>query len=608
MKALLIYPTHANCHEAAALYQAQRLQTVVFPARLTESTDEAHQNCWNLEADAAEAMGLSVVPAVCHTCQERQACSTAGYLADLKAAEEADVALCTHKRAEHAALRTLGKGRQYISIHENPIQLLRPTMEVTEPDLQAVRCVLGQILNDPESLNGFAEADRTDGEGNRYRDDQLAERKERQYECCLLLADVIDDLDQQLAITEQTTGWSSPKTGERAPGIERVLFRASRRAGAAFTGQPWRLLLAAIAGELVSAAIVVSERFEAGGTPGTTSIGKRVVGSQRNDPPYDATTWFNDATLDVDRLRQLVRREVTDATPSGRLLLCRKAVQIARDVTRRTSLKSVANVLRGVLADRPQFLRVGVICHRPHLKSLETLDADFQRRIVRTTYFGSGDDRSSNAWHAVCDLLVVLGTPRVPPDAIAAYLVQVGELEAARETPDWGEVRWEAETESGEPLVISGRGYRNVAWQRAQRELVRGSLVQAIGRGRGLLESGCEVVVISTEECGLVISDAGHEVLNAASARILAALQAATMENAKYITLGNSIVRATDLAARTGLSVVHVRQLLCALERRGLVKKVGERDGGWSLVPNAAEVPSVATPLESAFVEGHASG
>jgi len=159
----------------------------------------------------------------------------------------------------------------------------------------------------------------------------------------------------------------------------------------------------------------------------------------------------------------------------------------------------------------------------------------------------------------------------------------VGEIGAACTEPAWGAVYWQGLTESGEPLRVKGRAYQDPVWHRAHRELVRAQLVQAIGRGRGILDSGYEVIVLSTEECGLPISDAGFEALNGGSTKILEAVRHLTMENPKEYSLGFSIVSTRQVAQTTGFSLVRSRELLRGLERRGLVRKVGER-GGWALI------------------------
>jgi len=294
----------------------------------------------------------------------------------------------------------------------------------------------------------------------------------------------------------------------------------------------------------------------------------------------------------ADRLETILGRKVQDKTPIGRIELQKKAVQILKDVTRRTKARIFGNVIRGVLADRLQFPRVGVICHRPHVAAINELGPEFVDRIVKVTHFGSGEDRSSNAWHEECDLIIVAGTPRVPPGVIATYLIQVGEIGAACQQPEWGAVFWHGTIESGEPMRIKGFGYQDDAWRRGHRDLVRAQLVQAIGRGRGILETGCEVVVLTNEECGLPISDAGFEKVNGTAVKVLQAMRDLSEQFANKYILGNCSLKSSDIANRCGIAPRLVQKALQVLERTGMVRRVGERSG-WMLV--SQELPSQPT-------------
>lgn len=294
--------------------------------------------------------------------------------------------------------------------------------------------------------------------------------------------------------------------------------------------------------------------------------------------------WFCDATMSPDRLAMILGRSVHNETPLGRLELQKKAVQIPRDITRRTSKRMLGSILRGVLVDRPQFKRVGVICHSVHVPVVENLEPVYRERIVKISYFGSGEDQSSNSWHTQCDVIVVASTPRVPPAAVANYLVQIGEVGAACEPAEWGKVFWYGETESGETVKVQAWGYQDDVWHGAHRDLVWAALVQAIGRGRGILDSGCEVLVLSTEECGLALSDTGLDALGGTSHRVMMklkelAIQELSHQNANKISLGKWSVSTQSVAKETGLSGGYVRRILENLERRGLVQRVGERSG-----------------------------
>jgi hypothetical protein len=589
MKALLVYPTHKNCREQEQPYLQAGVRTACYPARVAQEGEETPQNCWNPEADRAETMGFAVTTAVCPLCPAHKSCAAAGYLKQLQAAREAVVTLCTHKRAAATGLAALAQERNYISIHENPIDLLRPRSEASEPDLQPMQQLLDRLLNEPSRLNWFGDATRVDDDGHEYHSEELAVRKDRLYQFTRHLARVVDELVAALRSADQTSEWRASASMKRAEGIERMLYAACRSAEISFRGQPWKFLLAAAAGELHAAAILVSTRFEKGGGPHNPRLLKSVIGVANNLPPESATTWFNDATSCADRLSAVLGKPVEDKTPQGRLELQKKAVQIPRDLTRRTSPSIAAGVIRGVLADRPQFRRVGIICHQPHVKALRDLGPEFRDRIVKVAHFGSGEDRSSNEWHTQCDLVLVAGTPRIPPVAIAAYLVQVGEVGAACRPAEWGTLFWEAPNESGETVRIKSSGYLDEAWRRAYRDLVRAQLVQAVGRGRGILEEGCEVLVLSNEECGLGLSDAGVDSVSGTAAAILQAIQELSAQNANKYILGKSALKSAEIAQRVGIGTRQAQIILGQLEQRGLVQKVGER-GGWRPVLSEASV------------------
>jgi ribosomal protein S25 len=581
MQALLIYPTHDNCDEVFVQAQARGFSAAVYPARRTKSKDHRPINCWNAEADTAEAMGFPVVKAVCPTCPRRKECQQSGYLGQLMAVQKADVALCTHKRAEYTGLAQLCEGRPYVSIHEDPLHIVRPRVTLLDVDLLPLQVLVTRLLNDPRSLDWFGADQAVDDDGNRYHAAELVVRRERLYEACRQLAALLDALERAIVSAQQLTEWCVPESASLPMGFERLLYGMARAARVSFEGSPWRFLLAAIAGQFVSAAIQVHRKPPRNGRPEIVS--KAIVGFRHNAPPLTAVTWFNDATGSAQQLEQALGRPVQVRTPSGRIDRQRKAVQIPRDISRGTSPRVVASLLRGVLADRPQFQRIGLIGHRPHLGVIDQLEPEYRQRFVMRTYFGSGDDRSSNAWHEQCDLIIVAGTPRVPPEEIERRLVQTGAVDAACRRPRWGSIAWTGVTENGEAVTVSGRGYHDDAWRRAHESLVRAALVQAIGRGRGILEAGCEVLVLSNEECGLPLSDGSVETLNQSSVRVLAALRELTMENPIKRLIENSIVSTSTIASAVGLSVVHVRELLRALEQRGLVQKVGERSG-WRLV------------------------
>lgn len=584
IRALLIYPTHKNCHEQEERFLDAGLNAATYPARRTVATEDADRNCWNPDADLAEKSGLSAVKSVCRTCFMRSPCEQNGYLKGLMAAGAANIALCTHKRAEYAGLSDFTKGRSYVVIHENTVNILRPRCSVSSKDLALIQSILNHLVNDPKYLNRFGTAIRQDAEGRKYTDPELKVLKDRQHQFCLFLADLVDRFADEMATAEVTRELSLLDTRRIPEGIERLLFQVTKQTQAQFEGQPWRFVLAAAAGNLQTAAISV-DRTRSRFFPETPEAGveRSLVGFRNNNPTHGPAYWFCDATASADCLAAILMSQVNDMTPSGRLPLQKKAVQIPRDIKRSTASSTVTGLLRGVLAERPGFHRVGIICHRPHMKVVSNLGEGFAQRVVKTTYFGSGEDRSSNAWQKECDLIIVAGTPRVPKSAIADYLIQTRQLSAASTEPEWGQVHWHGLTESGEPVTVVGSGYYDARWQRAHQDHVRAAIVQAIGRGRGILTDGCEVIVLSNEECGLRISDSEATRLNEASLNILTVVRELTLANPKYNYLGKASVTTAEVAAKTNRSAARIRALLSTLEACGLVCRVSER-GGWRLV------------------------
>ena len=182
-------------------------------------------------------------------------------------------------------------------------------------------------------------------------------------------------------------------------GIERLLFLVTKQTQSQFEGQPWRFILAAANGDLQTAAVCV-DRSRSRLYPKMPEMGvdRSLVGFKVNNPTYGPSYWFCDATASSDCLSVLLMQPVNDMTPQGRLPLQKKAVQIPRDIKRSTAASTVTALLRGILAERPWFRRVGVICHRTHLNVIKNLGEGFEQRVVKVTYFGSGEDRSSNAW------------------------------------------------------------------------------------------------------------------------------------------------------------------------------------------------------------------
>ena len=204
--------------------------------------------------------------------------------------------------------------------------------------------------------------------------------------------------------------------------------------------------------------------------------------------------WFEDATASKAEIESLVDRPVLDMTPTGRLTTRRPICSSLRDIKQTTSKKTVLNLLRGLLYLLPQYDRIGMIAHRYHLALIPRLHEPLRSRIHKASYFRGGDTRGSNDWHRTCDLLIALGTPRVPVSAVRRRLLQQGQREAAMLSDgDWQPRVWTGCTPTGEPREIVTKQYANDQWRQACELIVLAELQQCIGRRRSVLDAGIPV-------------------------------------------------------------------------------------------------------------------
>src|SRR6056297_1805370 len=178
MTALLVYPTHANLSEEEARYLEAEIQAVKYPVRSLVDTEVLHQNCWNEDADQAEAIGLPVVTTVCFGCRNKRLCRKFGYLRETIAAREAVVSLATHRRAATSGLEQLIDGREYIAIHEDALAVLRPEVKLSLQDLLTAREFLARLTSDPFYLDFYSDGTRKDDNGNPYHDQEQVVRRE----------------------------------------------------------------------------------------------------------------------------------------------------------------------------------------------------------------------------------------------------------------------------------------------------------------------------------------------------------------------------------------------------------------------------------------------
>jgi hypothetical protein len=574
---LIVTPTHEQCGEIVAGLKADGIKAVAFPKRTTQGDSP---NCWNEEADAAEAAGFPVVATVCGGCKFRDQClgkevGPSGYQAEIVRAEVADIVVATHKRIEASGLNLKSQKWPFVSIHEDATDVLFPSSAVSLNSIVIAQQVVRYLLESPRWLNWLGATETRDDDGNVVPDAAKAARREALDAFIRHLDDSMSSLIKSISEATQTGELSGFPVMEKPNGVVWLLWQAQKQSGLTFIGEsPWRAILTLFSDDRCHGGCIVPSEKQNEKIP----VEKTLIVVRRNLPHPEATVWLADATADKQLLELGTGQTVIDWTPDGHLELTKPVTQIEQDVTRRTTAERLKAILRGVLFARPDAKRVGVITHSKLKDAAASLGEPFSGRIVRVAYFGSGEDRASNSWYQQCDLIIVAGTPRVPPQAVQKRLFQLGEFTAGALDGDWSKRNWKGFQADGTPRIVSGRGYQNETWNLAYRSLVRAAIIQAAGRGRGLLSDGCEVLILSNEECSFPLAEKSSvEPLPEAAMIVLEAL---TVVAANKEVLGTTTVNTLEVAEYLEKSREQAGDWLKWLHEHGLIDRHGER-GGW---------------------------
>jgi hypothetical protein len=539
---------------------------------------------------------------LCPDCRHNQECV---YQEQYRKAIDAQHAIATQARGM-VSMEVLSRDRSLIMLHENPMAMLRPTFVTLKP-LKLVEIVA-------EQAETYAE--------------KPYERYFYRY-----LASVAGMLHGWHHGVNETTEVPLPKPAKFVPfNAERLLNDAIIELGVAPPAQAMQLVLAAVRGELSLIAVAVDEKpskskastdegdregnqeegegegesepqdkDKGSGKKGTRihmKLERRLVGVCQTDLPHDRVVWINDATLSQSELEMVLGCPVANKTPRGMLLRHHPVLQIVpigNDVTKGRKIKGVADQLRGIIHDLP-YQKVGVLTHIEFAGDIkELLGEPYAGRVAMVDYFGSGLSRGSNQWHRKCDALIVLGTPRVGADAVREHLIRLGKMKAAclkREGMGWEWDEWYGSSESGQKVTVRTQHYSNRDWHLAYCSLVRSELVQAVGRGRGVLPEGIPVYVVTTENLAppnydaeatsepddakgpsdIPIAENPFAPLDEKEVKILAALR-----NER----GGRVVRKTSEIARLiGCNRRWMTEQLRLLEIEGRIRRIGNK-GGW---------------------------
>ena len=324
--------------------------------------------------------------------------------------------------------------------------------------------------------------------------------------------------------------------------IDAKLYRAMQTERTFPPGNATRLIKAMAVGDLQELVIRVDRIFVAGGTATTK---RSIIGVWKTELPNNVPVWLSDATADSEEIASIVGRPVVDATPEGTLEQQHAAIQISVDIKQSTSPAKIVKIVQGFLADHPEAQRVGVITHRKHVPILKgtsrsdvVIEEGFCRRIAKIEYYRSGEGRGTNSWLAECDLLLVLGTPRVPPAAVKLRLIQTGRAAAATREGEWGRDYWSGATTTGKRRRFRG-------WPIVTTIGTRSSGNRSIRACPGCrtwpwhLPTGLPVWVFSNEELGLPLADVDAEPLSESHTKAMTAIGQLTAPFSKRILLEN---------------------------------------------------------------------
>ncbi len=483
---LTVLPDHANVRERTADLVRLGIDAVAYP----EPTDD---NCRDLAGfREVQSLGLTPGAVLCPTCPFKDGCL---YRAAVKAAEQSQHRVATHERLRRSS--AVAKDAAVVVIDESPENVIRPTVVVAVKELGRVQSLSLAIRDHFYSV---------------------ASPEERSFAGAMLeVIALVNQVCTGIAGAGQNR-ISLPVPQDVPQNWQLMVHRMIRASGTAdLDADALTLVTRAAAGQLVGMEVVTDQTTRTtAGDDGTPVADRRLhhylVGNWLPAISRDAAVVMLDATAAADDIAAVAGRPVSDGTPEGTIPVMHQVVQVPTDITRGASSRTVASVVAAFLEDHPTVRRLGIVGHQPHVRDLVgTADAPgmlghLLDRVAKSCWFGAGPDRASNQWHAECDHVLILGTPRANPGGYRRWLAQHGLHDAARlEDGGWTSRPWSGTTVDGNQVVVPRSGYRDASWDRAYRAITRAGLNQVVGRGRASLPEGIPVTVVSNEPLGLPI-------------------------------------------------------------------------------------------------------
>lgn len=496
---LTLLPTHHACEELEKILVSEGIDAAAFP-KLDDSTCEIYS-----VAKKAQEAGLSVGKSVCPTCEFFSKCE---YQKKRSKARIAPHSIATHFRA---ALSGFEQGKEVIFIHEDPLSLMRPYVKI----LSHHKSKKIEQLTDLEDIKKIS--DELKNVGNSWSDTKLVEfatdLKQGTEELIGFLksTDLIDKFEEALANGMPTNELESVRqlpTRLKAPIPENFNFalkRAMDQSRIYSKGNVLRLALGYAFGQIESLCAYIGDDYKE--DAGKDKFYKVIIGCWATPLPKNTQIWFEDASSSINLIQELTGLDVLDQTPCGRLKNQSEPLQFPlNDVKQSTAKQTIRALMRGLMVKYKDKKRFGVISHLCHKETIEKLDLFWRKRITMIEHYRSGKDRASNSWLS-CDLLIVLGTPRVPAAAIKEMLIRLGKITEANLQLRFVSFAFEGKTTSGKIVAVQNKGYESVAWKQIYNHLVKEAIRQAVGRARSVTSSAVPVVVLSNENLGYELSE-----------------------------------------------------------------------------------------------------
>ena len=590
-KSLTVQPNHVNTAAKAQDMRDCGLNAAAFPP-LDETT------CDNLdEANRALSVGLSPNATVCIGCSSRDQCQ---YQKDWKVAGDADHQVATTHRGA-VQLEQLVKSKDYVSIHEDASDIVAPTRIVRPHKLKPWLRVIQQAMWNESQKNI-----RTQNNPKNAHSVYPVKIKKNEVITVTLhsyLAKMFDfatDAIEYAEGIETTEAFPLPHPMRTPKQLHRLLYDTFKQTesyeeGIELDGDAGRLLRDVVSGKILQLVFQVN-RTHAERTTLTEKKGDPVksvvlVATSRPTIPPNVPVIFQDATSSAKRIGVLARQTIQDITPKGRLPRMTPIIQVPVDISKRQKAEVAERWMRGIMAKYADRKLIGVIGHKKHIESIlgvegsktktGTLDKQTRARICKRSYWGKGDERASNEW-LECDLIIVIGTPRVNSIVLGQRLIAGGKITEAAdpEHGSFGEVQWTGMTRSGMERTVTHRMPTDPDWRAEYEAQTTAHLLQAIGRGRAVLGSGgVEVVAVTTapfpSESGAMLAELGEiRELSGASIEVVQAIQDAVVSCASSIEpyKGNAQLTPGDGAVLGAHTSEIAKRLICHKgDRKGQV-------------------------------------